>query len=116
MDKTSVKTEKRVKRHARIRARVIGNAERPRLHVFRSNQFIYASLIDDAKGITLVAISDKEIKTKGKVKRAEEVGKMIAEKAKSLGIRKVVFDRGGFLYTGRVKALADAARGASLEF
>ena len=116
MNKTSVKNDKRVKRHTRIRAKVIGTGERPRLHVFRSNRFIYAALIDDASGKTLASISDQKVKGKGKVKRAEEIGKQIAEKAKSLGIKKVVFDRGGFLYTGRLKALAEAVRVNNLEF
>jgi large subunit ribosomal protein L18 len=109
--------------HERIRAKVHGTAERPRLNVYRSVNHIYAQLIDDQDGKTLVSASTvlgkKEKggkKTGGNVASAKEIGKMIAQKAQEKGIKKVVFDRGGYLYHGRVKALADAAREAGLEF
>lgn len=114
---TVIKKEKRVRRHARIRSLVSGTAERPRLAVFRSNKFIYAQLIDDAKQVTLVSAADMGAKTTGtKVERAEKVGAELAQNAKAKGITSVVFDRGGFKYTGRVKALADSARSAGLIF
>jgi large subunit ribosomal protein L18 len=106
--------------HRRIRRRVRGTAERPRLAVFRSLKHIYAQLIDDVEGRTLAAASSAEKSpatgSGGNVAGAREIGKAIAERAKEKGIRKVVFDRGGYLYHGRVKALADAAREAGLEF
>ncbi len=108
--------------HDRLRQRLTGSSERPRLNVYRSLNHIYAQLIDDGSGATLVSAStvqgrkkgDK--KTGGNVASAKEVGKLIAERAKEKGIKKVVFDRGGYLYHGRIKALADAAREAGLEF
>jgi len=110
----------RVKRHLRVRKKVCGTAERPRLNVFRSNTNIYAQIIDDARGVTLCAASTlspelKEI-SGGNKAAAEEVGKLLGKKAQGLGINKVVFDRGGYLYHGRVKALAEAARSEGLEF
>jgi large subunit ribosomal protein L18 len=105
--------------HKRIRRKVQGTAERPRLAVFRSVAHIYAQVIDDAKGSTLVSASsiEKEAKTNGgNVAAAKAIGKTIAERAKEKGIKRVVFDRGGYQYHGRVKALADAARAAGLEF
>ena len=104
--------------HDRIRVKVQGTAERPRLNVYRSLNHIYAQVIDDAQGVTLVSASTvaSKIKTGGNVAAAKEVGKVVAERAKEKGIKKVVFDRGGYLYHGRVKALADAARDAGLEF
>ncbi len=104
--------------HERIRHRVRGTAERPRLAVFRSLKHIYAQVIDDAQGRTLVAASSSEKNgvAGGNVAGAKAVGKLLAERAKQNGIQKVVFDRGGYLYHGRVKALADAAREAGLEF
>jgi large subunit ribosomal protein L18 len=122
--KTS-KDQTRQKVHTRIRKRILGTAERPRLNVYRSVNHIYAQVIDDAQGVTLVSATSVEkakgIKgdkrpTGGNVGSAQEVGKLIAERAKEKGISKVVFDRGGYLYHGRVKALADAARAAGLEF
>jgi large subunit ribosomal protein L18 len=109
----------RVRIHSRIRQRVRGSEQRPRLAVFRSLSHIYAQVIDDAKGHTVAAASSSEKNasiTGGNLAGAKEVGKLIAERAKSKGIEKVVFDRGGYLYHGRVKALADAARAAGLEF
>lgn len=105
-------------RHERVRKQISGTAERPRLNVFRSNNQIFAQIIDDTKGNTLVSSSSVELKIKngGNVEGASLVGKDIAEKAKKANITKVVFDRGGYLYHGRVKALAEAARENGLEF
>ncbi|HTS62880.1 MAG TPA: 50S ribosomal protein L18 [Candidatus Acidoferrales bacterium] len=116
------KTEKkqiRARIHKRIRRKLAGDPERPRLAVFRSVQHIYAQLIDDSRGHTLVSASsvDKGGKTNGgNLAAAKAIGKLVAERAKEKGIKKVVFDRGGYPYHGRVKALADAAREAGLEF
>ena len=116
MNKSKLKTEKRIRLKKRIRARVTGTAERPRLCVFKSNRFIYSQIIDDGKAITLVSASDKNMKKGTKMERAIEVGKELAKSASSKKISEVVFDRGGFRYTGRVKALADAAREGGLIF
>ena len=104
--------------HHRIREKISGTAERPRLNVYRSLNHIYAQVIDDQKGETLVSASTLALKAKtgGNLAAAKEIGKAVAEKAVEKGIKKVVFDRGGFLYHGRIKALADAAREAGLEF
>ena len=102
--------------HARIRAKLSGTGERPRLNVYRSLNHIYAQVIDDQTGTTLVSASSIKLKTGGNVASAKEIGKAVAELAVQKGIKKVVFDRGGYLYHGRVKALADAAREAGLEF
>jgi len=104
--------------HARIRRKMQGTAERPRLNVYRSLNQIYTQLIDDHAGTTLVAASSvtAKLKTGGNIAAAKEVGRLIAEKAQEKGIKKVVFDRGGYLYHGRIKALADAAREAGLDF
>jgi large subunit ribosomal protein L18 len=114
------KTERKLRIRRRVRKVSAGTAERPRLSVFRSNKEIYAQVIDDNKGVTLVAASsrDKELsKAKGtKSEIAAEVGKAVAEKAKKAGIDQVAFDRGGNLYHGRVKSLADGAREAGLKF
>jgi large subunit ribosomal protein L18 len=114
----------RQRRHWRARERhnLQGSAERPRLNIFRSTKHIFAQVIDDSKGHTLAAAStlDKDIlaqaKDLNKVEEAKRVGKLIAERAQAAGVKKVVFDRGGFMYHGRVKALADASREAGLEF
>jgi large subunit ribosomal protein L18 len=107
----------RLRRHKRVRVRVDGTQERPRLAVFRSLNHLYAQVIDDGLGRTVAAASTVEMKSKGNgVAQAAEVGKAIAAKAKAAGVNTVVFDRGGFLYHGRIKALADAAREAGLEF
>ena len=108
----------RKRRHSRIREKISGTSECPRLNVFRSNTQIFAQIIDDVKGVTLVSSSSVELKLKngGNVEGARLVGKDIAEKAKKSNINKVVFDRGGYLYHGRVKALAEAARENGLEF
>jgi large subunit ribosomal protein L18 len=113
------KNEIRIRVHKRIRRRVAGTQERPRLAIFRSLNHIYAQVIDDQKGHTLVAAASTEKDMRGKggnVEGAKLIGKAVAERAKEKGITKVVFDRGGYLYHGRVKALADAARQAGLEF
>jgi large subunit ribosomal protein L18 len=113
------KNEIRERVHVRIRRKLRGTTERPRLAVFRSVAHIYAQVIDDSKGTTLVSAStvDKGGKANGgNVAAAKVVGKLVAERAKEKGITKVVFDRGGYIYHGRVKALADAARAAGLEF
>ena len=112
-------TRRRV--HDRIRKKVLGTAERPRLNVYRSLNHIYVQVIDDLKGMTLVSASTaegkKDSRTKGgNVASAKAIGKAIADKAKAKGIDKVVFDRGGYIYHGRVKAIADAAREAGLQF
>ncbi|CQR48507.1 50S ribosomal protein L18 [Paraliobacillus sp. PM-2] len=110
----------RKKRHRRVRRTLFGTAERPRLNVYRSNKNIYAQLIDDVAGVTLVSAStvDKELSldATGNVEAAKKVGEVIASRAQEKGHKNVVFDRGGYLYHGRVKALADAAREAGLEF
>jgi large subunit ribosomal protein L18 len=111
----------RARRHRRIRKFVSGTAGRPRLCVFRSLKHIYAQVIDDTRGITLAAASSQEPTLRGrvdgpKVVRAQAVGELVARRAKERGVEKVVFDRGGYLYHGRVKALADAARAAGLSF
>jgi large subunit ribosomal protein L18 len=116
------KNKSRLRRHVRVRKKISGTAERPRLNVYRSSKHIYAQLIDDVKGVTLAAAStlDKELRDQiengGNVEAARKVGELIAKRAKAAGITKVVFDRGGYLYHGRVQALADAAREAGLEF
>lgn len=116
------KNEARKRRHLRIRKKLKGTSERPRLNVFRSLQNIYAQIIDDEKGETLVSASTQDKAIKGKIKNggnkeaARMVGKLIAERALEKGIKQVVFDRGGYLYHGRVKELADAAREAGLQF
>ena len=114
------KNENRQKRHLRSRQYIIGTAEKPRLNVYRSLTNIYAQVIDDKAGKTLVSAStiekDKKFDNGGNIAAAQEVGKAIAEKALAAGIKQVVFDRGGYLYTGRVAALAEAAREAGLQF
>lgn len=113
----SQRKDSRQIRHQRVRARVIGTKEKPRMNVFRSLSHIYVQLIDDQDGKTLAAASSKELKAKGKkAAMAAEVGKLAAQKALAAGIKKVVFDRGGYQYHGRVKQLAEAARAAGLEF
>lgn len=113
---TSTKTIRRISRHKRVRAKVIGTMERPRLAVFKSNTRLTAQVIDDDKGVTLVAVSSASEKGKTPRERAEQAAATIAKKAGEKGIKKVVFDRGGFQYVGTIKAFADAARAAGLEF
>jgi len=116
------KDQTRRRIHQRLRNRLEGSQERPRLNVYRSLNHIYAQVIDDGSGVTLVSASTVqgrkkgEKRTGGNVASAKEVGKTIAQRAQEKGIKKVVFDRGGYLYHGRIKALADAAREAGLEF
>ena len=112
------KNEARLRRHRRVRGKISGTAERPRLDVFRSSKHIYAQIIDDVAGVTLASASTLEKGFEGfggNVEAANKVGKMIAEKALAKGIKTVVFDRGGFVYHGRVKALAEGAREGGLE-
>ena len=118
MIKNKSRNELRKKRHARVRNKVFGTSECPRLNVFRSNSQIFVQVIDDEKGVTLVSSSSLSLKLEngGNVEGAKLVGKDIAEKCKVAKITKVVFDRGGYQYHGRVKALADAARENGLEF
>ena len=110
--------ELRIRRHNRLRKKVSGTPERPRLNVFRSNVHIYAQIIDDVAGRTLASAStvEKDALNGTKTEQAVAIGKLIAERAREAGLEKVVFDRGGFQYHGRVKALADAAREAGLTF
>ena len=116
------RSEVRAKKHLKIRNRFSGTAERPRLAVFRSNNHMYAQVIDDSEGKTLVAASTLEKAVKSELEKTNDVdaaayvGKVIAERALAAGIKEVVFDRGGFIYQGKIKALADAAREAGLEF
>lgn len=112
----SIKTIKRETRKKRIRAKVKGTEARPRLSIFKSNKFIYAEIINDDKGETLVSATGAEVKSKNKTEQAKAVGSAISKKALDKKIKKVVFDRGGYIYTGRVKAVADAAREGGLEF
>ncbi len=115
--KTNIKTEKRARLHKKIRSRVSGTGERPRLAVFRSNRYMYAQLIDDVQGVTVASASDISVSDKmTKVERAKSVGQKLAAEAKKKNITTVVFDRGGFSYRGRVQALADGAREAGLIF
>jgi large subunit ribosomal protein L18 len=119
---TRTPRELRIRRHTRLRKRVAGSTERPRLSVFRSNIHIYAQVIDDTSGQTLVAASSQDrtltdaLSGKTKIERAKAVGALLAERAKGAGIDKVVFDRGGYKYHGRIQALADAAREGGLTF
>ena len=122
MFKAVDKNAERLKRHKRIRKKVSGTPDNPRLSVFRSNKHIYAQIIDDVQGNTLVAASTLEMPLKGElaytgnIEAAKEVGRLVAEKALAKGIKTVKFDRGGYLYHGRVAALAEGAREAGLEF
>ena len=112
--------ELRHRRHLRVRKKVAGSGERPRLAVFRSLKHIYAQLVDDDRGVTLLGVADNSegitVDGKGKVARGKAVGKLLAEKAKAAGIKKVVFDRAGYRYHGRVQAVAEGARAGGLEF
>ena len=119
MIKKADSNKARAKRHARVRAKISGTPERPRLNVYRSTKHIYAQLIDDVNGVTLASASsmDKDFEGYGgNIEGATAVGKKIAEKALSAGIKAVVFDRGGYVYHGRVAALAEGAREGGLEF
>ena len=112
-----IKRENKIKRHNKVRAKVFGSAKIPRLNVYRSNKGLFIQLINDETGVTLASINDKEIKSgKTKIDKAKEAGKLIAKKAAEKKINKVVFDRGGCKYHGRVKAVAEGAREEGLEF
>lgn len=113
---TTKKVERRIKIKYRIRKNVNGTAERPRMSVFRSNKQIYVQIINDVTGQTLASASSLGLEAMPKIQQAEKVGALVAEKAQAAGITTVVFDRNGYLYHGRVKALADAARNAGLNF
>jgi large subunit ribosomal protein L18 len=114
------RSDRRYRRHLRVRVRVAGTAERPRLVVFRSLKHIYAQLVNDDQGVTLLGVSDAsegvDSTTAGKVNRAKATGKLLAEKARAAGVTKVVFDRAGYRYHGRVQAIAEGAREGGLEF
>ena len=119
MVKTFDKNAQRMKRHTRVRGKISGTPERPRLNVYRSNANIYAQVIDDVNGVTLVSASslEKDFNVEGtKSDAAKQVGMNVAERAKAKGIENVVFDRGGYVYHGRVKALAEGAREGGLQF
>ncbi len=118
MAKYKSRNSKRVRRHARVRRKVSGTSQRPRLSVYRSSKHIYAQLVDDMAQETLASSSSLQLKLEngGNIEAAKEVGKHLAEVAQEKGIESVVFDRGGNLYHGRIKALAEAAREAGLEF
>lgn len=113
---TQKKTQKRMRLKAKIRTKIFGTSTSPRLSVFRSNTFIYAQLIDDERGITLASASDVKMKKGTKVERATQVGEELAKNALAKGISKIVFDRNGFKYTGRVLSLAEGARKGGLQF
>ena len=118
MDKTKAKMKRRARRRQGIRKRVLGTTERPRLSVYRSSKHVYAQVIDDAAGTTLAAASSvqEKLEAGGNAEAAQKVGAAVAERAKAAGVQRVTFDRNGYRYHGRVKALADAAREAGLEF
>ena len=122
MDRIKEKRFKRIRRHLRVRKKVFGTAQKPRLSVYRSLMHIYGQLIDDTRGVTLLAVSSltkdlrEQLKGKKKTEQAMIVGEYLGKKALEKGITQVVFDRGGFLYHGRVKAFADGARKAGLKF
>ncbi len=117
--KIRTREQRRYRRHLRVRRTVAGSAARPRLVVFRSSKHMYAQVVDDTRGVTLVGAADRsegiEVEGKGKTARSFALGRLIAAKAKAKGITKVVFDRGGYQYHGRVKAVADGARKGGLE-
>ena len=114
--KPKTRAERRYRRHLRVRKRVEGTPERPRLVVRRSLKHIYAQLVDDTQRRTLMTVTDQSVAEGKKTERSSQVGRMIAERAKAAGIDRVVFDRGGYKYHGRVKAVADGAREGGLEF
>ena len=116
MNKSKIKSQKIERRHKRIRAKVRGTSSVPRLSVYRSNKYIYAQLIDDSVGNTIVSLSSAKIKGKTLMERSRETGKRIAKDAETKKISKVVFDRGGFKYAGGVRALAEGAREGGLKF
>ena len=116
MKSLNSKVESRTRRHKRIRSKIFGTAEMPRLSVFKSNKHISVQLIDDSNAKTLAAVHSRDVKGKGMMEKSVKVGEEIAKKAGALKVEKIVFDRGGFIYTGAVKALADGARAGGLKF
>ena len=110
------KLDKRIRLKKKIRAKIFGTTECPRLSVFRSNNYIYAQMIDDSKSVTVASASDMDVKTGTKTERAVAVGALVAKASNAKGIKTCVFDRNGFKYTGRIKALADSARASGLKF
>ena len=116
MEKSHAKTQSRARRHARIRSRLAGTGARPRLSVYKSNRYLHAQIIDDTTGTTLIAGSTREKSGERKMDASIWLGEELAKRAKAAGISKVVFDRGGSRYTGRVASLAEAARKGGLEF
>ncbi len=116
MKTTNSKVASRTRRHARIRSKISGTKEMPRLSIFKSNKHISAQLIDDSSGKTLASVHSRDVKGKGMMEKSVKVGEEMAKKAIALKVEKIVFDRGGFIYTGAVKALADGARAGGLKF
>lgn len=116
MKKLNAKLEKRIRRHVKIRSTISGTSEKPRLAVYKSNKHISVQLIDDEKAVTIATTHSREVKGKTMMEKSTLVGESIAEKAKAKKIVNVVFDRGGFIYTGNVKAVADGARKGGLKF
>ncbi len=116
MSNTITKTQKRLRRHSRIRSKVSGTADLPRFAVYRSNRFIYAQLIDDEKAVTLLSLDSRKVKGNTPMEKAKNLGIELAKKAVDSGIKKVVFDRGGFIFMGSIKELADGAREGGLKF
>jgi large subunit ribosomal protein L18 len=116
MKKINVKSDQRQRRHARIRARISGTKEKPRLSVFKSNRHMYAQLIDDTKGATLIGLSSEKAEGKNMMEKSKDLGKMVAKAALGKKITHIAFDRGGFKYTGKIKAFADSAREGGLKF
>lgn len=112
----NTKSQKRIRRHKRIRARISGTATKPRLSVFKSNRGLFCQLIDDTKGSTLVSVDTKAMKGKTVMERSVQAGKELASKASAQGVKTIVFDRGGFIYTGKIKAFAEALREGGLKF
>jgi large subunit ribosomal protein L18 len=114
----TTKPQARLRRRRRVRAKVRGTAERPRLAVFRSNRGVQAQVIDDVKGHTVAAVNwtETDLKSLGRMEQAKKAGELLAERAKSAGVEEIVFDRGGYRYHGRVKAIADGAREGGLKF
>ncbi|MES2436521.1 MAG: 50S ribosomal protein L18 [Patescibacteria group bacterium] len=116
MNKSTIKYEKRARRHGRIRAKISGTQEKPRISVYKSNKQVYAQIINDDLGTTLAAASTQKVAGKGMLEKAKAAGMELAKLALSKNISKVVFDRGGFIYTGQIKAFAEGAREGGLSF
>lgn len=116
MSKNKRKTKNRLRRRIRIRAKLHGTSEKPRLSVFKSNKYIWAQIVDDEKGLTIAGASTKGLKGSSSVEKAKEMGRILAKKAIDNKIKKVVFDRGGYVYTGKIKAVAEGARESGLIF